>query len=236
MIPPGGGFSPAGSSGGHGVGSFVAKRTRTAVSGLYRYAVLDACAAACCRSGVTSSRIQNPRPCVPAIRSEHMHVLSSFTIRSRTEIAGMSIRSDCQWSPSSKETHTCVSVDAYSSPGLRGSSRIEFETAPGAMPLSISVHVRPPSCVLKKCGFMSSSRIVFVAAYAVCVSKWPASMLKMRVHALIELGVTFFQTAPPLSVTWMLPSSVPAQITLMLLGDGDSAVMVPSGVGFTLEA
>ena len=39
MIPPGSGFSPAGSSGGHGVGSFVPKRTRTAVAGLNRYAL-----------------------------------------------------------------------------------------------------------------------------------------------------------------------------------------------------
>ena len=45
MIPPGGGFSPAGSSGGHGVGSFVANRTRTAVTGLNRYASFAACAA-----------------------------------------------------------------------------------------------------------------------------------------------------------------------------------------------
>ena len=41
-----------------------------------------------------------------------MHVLSSFTSMSRTETAGMSRRSDCQWSPSSNDTHTCVSVAA----------------------------------------------------------------------------------------------------------------------------
>ena len=96
MIAPGGGFSPAGSSGGQGVGSFVPKRTRTAGSGLNRYAAVAACAAAACRSGVTSSRIQNPRPCVPATRSEQRQVLSSFTWRSRTEIAGMSSLSDSQ--------------------------------------------------------------------------------------------------------------------------------------------
>ena len=114
MMPPGGGFSPAGSSGGHGVGSFVAKRTRTAVAGLNRYARprRGRARSAACRSGVTSSRIQKPRPCVPATRSEHRQVLSSFTWRSRTEIAGMSSRSDCQWSPSSNDTQTCVSVAA----------------------------------------------------------------------------------------------------------------------------
>jgi len=82
----------------------------------------------------------------------------------------MSSRSECQWSPSSKDTHTCVSVAAYSSPCLRGSSRMELATAPGASPVSISVHVRPPSCVRQKCGSMSSIRMVFAAAYAVPVS------------------------------------------------------------------
>ena len=59
-----------------------------------------------------------------------MHDASSFTWMSRTEIAGMFSRSECQLSPSSNETQTCVSVAAYSSPFLRGSSRIEFVTAP----------------------------------------------------------------------------------------------------------
>ena len=80
------------------------------------------------------------------------------------------------------------------------------------MPVLISVHVLPPSCVRQKCGFMSSMRIVFAAAYAVRLSKWPASMLKMRVHGLIAGGVTFVHFAPPSIVTWMLPSSVPAQM------------------------
>ena len=47
MIAPGGGFSPAGTSGGHGVGSLVPKRTRTAVAGLNRYAAGAAFASAC---------------------------------------------------------------------------------------------------------------------------------------------------------------------------------------------
>src|ERR1017187_4729742 len=37
MIAPGGGFSPAGNSGGHGVGSFVPNRIRMPVAGLNRY-------------------------------------------------------------------------------------------------------------------------------------------------------------------------------------------------------
>ena len=132
-----------------------------------------------------SSRIQKPRPCVAAMRSEQRQVLSSFTWRSRTEIAGMSRRSDCQWSPSSNETHTCASVAAYSSPFLRGSSRMEFATAPARC------RCRSPSssCRHRACARSADScrraRIVFAAAYAVRSSKCPASMLKMRVHGLI---------------------------------------------------
>src|SRR5665213_374798 len=58
-------------------------------------------------------------------------------------------------------------------------------------------------------------------------------MLKMRVHGLICDGVTLFHFAPPSIVTWMLPSSVPAQITLISRGDAESAVMLPVGAGFT---
>jgi hypothetical protein len=119
---------------------------------------------------------------------------------------------------------------------VRGSSRIEFAAAPGAMPLSISVHVLPPSCVRQKCGLRSSIRSVFAAAYAVSLSKCPASMLKMRVHGLIAAGVTFDHAPPPLVVTWIAPSSLPAQTTLMSSGDRASAVIEPSGAGVTVLA
>ena len=75
------------------------KRMRVAVSGLKRYGSFFASAAfaaAAWRSGVRLSRIQKPRPCVPAIKSAQPHFASSFTCRSRTEIAGMLWRSDCQ--------------------------------------------------------------------------------------------------------------------------------------------
>src|SRR4029079_17420267 len=101
------------------------------------------------------------------------------------------------------------------------------------MPVLISVHVLPPSCVRQKCGFMSSMRIVFAAAYAVRLSKCPASMLKMRVHGLMAGGVTFVHFPPPSIVTWMVPSSVPAQITLCERGDKASAVMLPNADGVT---
>src|SRR5262249_31522946 len=110
---------------------------------------------------------------------------------------------------------------------------MEFVAAPAAMPVLISVHVLPPSRVRQRCGFASSTRIVFAAASGVRSSKWPASMLNMRVQALIPAGVTLVHFAPPSIVTWMLPSSVPAQMTLMFFGDGDSAVIVPAGAGVT---
>src|ERR1035438_7961035 len=113
---------------------------------------------------------------------------------------------------------------------------MELATAPPAMPLSISVQVLPPSCVRQKCGFMSSSRSVLAAAYAVLVSKWPASMLKMRDQALISGGVTLLHLAPPSVVIWMRPSPVPAQSTLTSRGEGASAVTVPAGAGVTVDA
>src|SRR5258708_37316643 len=58
-------------------------------------------------------------------------------------------------------------------------------------------------------------------------------MLKMRVHGLISAGVTFDHFTPPSVVTWMLPSSVPAQRTLTSAGDGDNAVIDPAGAGVT---
>jgi len=61
-------------------------------------AVFVAAAALAWRSGVTSSRIQNPRPCVATTRS------SSFTIRSRIDETGRFRRSDCQLAPSSNDT------------------------------------------------------------------------------------------------------------------------------------
>ena len=61
-------------------------------------------------------------------------------------------------------------------------------------------------------------------------------MLKMRVQGLIWGGVTLVQLAPPSIVTWMLPSSVPAQITSTSRGEGDSAVMVPWASTVTLAA
>ena len=98
MMAPSGGFGAAGSSGGSGVSVFVFQRTRHAVCGLNSTTSCGAVDASIWRSGVMSSRIQIPRPCVPTTRS------SSLITRSRTDEAAMFSRSDCQWSPSSNET------------------------------------------------------------------------------------------------------------------------------------
>ena len=97
MIAPSGGFWPVGSSFGHGMSELVFQRTRHAVVGLKRSVSLGG-VPLICRSGVMSSRIQNPRPCVAATRS------SSLTMRSRTDDTGMFKRSDCHSPPSSNET------------------------------------------------------------------------------------------------------------------------------------
>src|SRR5262245_60312164 len=56
-------------------------------------------------------------------------------------------------------------------------------------------------------------------------------MLKMRVHAVISGGVTFFHDAPPSLVIWIWPSSVPAQRIFTSSADGDNAVIAPIGAG-----
>ena len=77
---------------------------------------------------------------------------------------------------------------------------------------------------------------MLAAAYATSGSKCPASMLKMRVHGLIDGGVTLVHVMPPSRVTWMLPSSLPAQRMASERGLGLSAVMLPIGPGFTVLA
>ena len=139
---PSGGLGAAGSSGGRGVSVFLFQRTRSALAGAKRCAPASRTAGSSCRSGVTLSRIQNPRPCVPATRS------SSFTTRSRTDVAGMFTRSDCQRSPPSNETQTCRSVPAYSRSLRFGSSRTAF-TIPSfsGIPAVTCAQVFPPSRV-----------------------------------------------------------------------------------------
>src|SRR5437667_12599879 len=58
-------------------------------------------------------------------------------------------------------------------------------------------------------------------------------MLKMRVHGLISGGVTLVHCVPPFIVTCTCPSSVPAHRMLTSFGDGESAVIAPSGLGVT---
>ena len=72
------------------------------------------------------------------------------------------------------------------------------------------------------CGRRSSSRSVLIAAYAVSVSKWPASMSDTFAHGVFVCsgGDTSFQCSPPSAVTWINPSSVPAQMTPTSRGEG----------------
>src|SRR5579862_8379480 len=58
-------------------------------------------------------------------------------------------------------------------------------------------------------------------------------MLKMRVQGLTCSGVTLVHLAPPSIVTWRLPSSVPAQMTLRSFGESARAVIVPCGPAVT---
>src|SRR5579864_639677 len=104
------------------------------------------------------------------------------------------------------------------------------------MPLSISVQVLPPSWVRHRCGLISSRRRVFAAAYAVLESKWPASILKMRVQGLMAEGVTLVHDFPPSVVTWIRPSPVPAHSTFTSRGEGASAVIDPCATGVTVDA
>src|SRR5581483_135738 len=61
-------------------------------------------------------------------------------------------------------------------------------------------------------------------------------MLNTRAQGRTEGGVTFVDFFPASVVTWMLPSSVPAQSTLMLRGEGENAVIDPVGAGVTVLA
>src|SRR5580704_8622502 len=60
-------------------------------------------------------------------------------------------------------------------------------------------------------------------------------MLKIRVHGLICGGVTSVHFAPPLLVSWISPSPVPAQSTLTSSGEGARAVIEPVADGVTVE-
>src|ERR1022692_2915634 len=68
------------------------------------------------------------------------------------------------------------------------------------------------------------------------VSKWPAAILKMRVHGLICAGVRSVHLAPPSVVTCSRPSPVPAHRTLTSRGEGPSAVTDRVADTVTVEA
>ena len=162
------------------------------------------------------SRIQNDRPCVPTTRS------SPLIARSRIDVAGMFNRSESHVAPSSSDTYTACSVPANSSPPCCVSSRTVLTMPPSGMPWTISVHVFPRSVVFRMCGLRSSSRNVLTAAYAVFALKCEASIIDTFAHGPNEGGVTLVHAAPPFDVTWINPSSVPAQMREPSIGDGAS--------------
>ena len=70
------------------------------------------------------------------------------------------------------------------------------------------------------CGFMSSSRRVFTAAYAVSGSNRPGSMMNTFMNEVSCGGVTSVQCSPPSAVVATTPSSVPIQMRLISTYDG----------------
>ena len=95
------------------------------------------------------------------------------------------------------------------------------------MPATISVHDLPPSRVRKMCGRRSSRWNVLTAAYATFASECDASMIETFAHGPISGGVTFFQLLPLSRVTWIRPSSVPAQMVLLSTGLGAMVYTTP---------
>ena len=174
MIPPGSGFSPAGSSGGHGVGSFVPNRTRTAVAGLNRYAIAGSLRRP--RLGRLTERrhvVENPEAAAVRAGDEIgaqtgavvLHLNVAHRNRRHVELERLPVIAVVERHP-----HLQLGRGVQQTLLARIFAN-RVRDAPGAMPVLISVHVLPPSCVRQKCGFMSSIRIVFAAAYAVRLSK-----------------------------------------------------------------
>ena len=239
MIPPGSGFSPAGSSGGHGVGSLVPNRTRTAVAGLNRYALPAPAPPRLGRLPERRQVVENPEASAMRAGDEigaearavvlhldvahrdrrHVVLAATASDRRRRTTPRPAGRSRRRAAPSARILANRVRHAARRDAGVDLGPRLPAVVrAP-----EVRIHVVDPHRVRRG---VRGER---------CRSG-PASMLKMRVHGLIAGGVTFVHFAPPSVVTWMLPSSVPAQITLWLRGDSESAVMLPSGDGVTVLA
>src|ERR1041384_5188343 len=91
------------------------------------------------------------------------------------------------------------------------------------MPLVIFVQVRPKSWVRKMYGAASLSSGRLTAAYAVPASSADASMMLTRPNSGMSFGVTSLQLLPQFLVTWIIPSSDPAHVTLTSRFDGAMA-------------
>ena len=210
-----------------------------AVAGLNRYAVCAAAPApsAACRSGVTSSRIQKPRPCVPAIRSEQqaravvLHLQVAHRDRRHVDAAATA---------SGRRRRTTPT------PACRWRRRADPS---GADPRESSWRRRP-----RDAGVDLRPRLAAVVrAIEVRLDVVEAQRVRRRVRRQrIEVpGLDVEDARPRLDrrrrhvgprrrrrhvVTWMLPSSVPAQMTRRRAATATSAVMLPIGPGVTVLA
>ena len=69
-----------------------------------------------------------------------------------------------------------------------------------------------------------------MAAYTVRSSNAEASSCETLLHGVSAGGVTFFHVLPPSRVTWIRPSSVPAQSTFTSRFEGARAYTTPRRV------
>ena len=136
-------------------------------------AASSAMRAAIWRSGVTLSRMRNPRPCVPAIRSSSLHLQIAHRTWRHVHAQRLPVIAIVE-----RDIHLGFGPCIQQALTLRVFANHAGRSSRPGRPVLICFHVLPPSCVRNRCGRMSSSRSVLIAAYAVCASKCPASMLK----------------------------------------------------------
>ena len=208
------------------------KRTRTAGAGLTRYAVPALAAAriaAACRSGVTSSRIQKPRPCVPATRSEH---------RQRAVVLHLQVAHRDRRHVEPQRLPVIAVVERH--PDLRVGRGVEQSLLPRIFADRVGRRAGRDAGVDLRPGLAAVVRAPEVRIEVVDAHGVRRRVRGQRVEVagldvedarprLDRGGVTFVHFAPPSIVTWMWPSSVPAQSTFTSLGDGERAVMAPGG-------
>ena len=126
-----------------------------------------------------------------------------------------------------RHEHRVRVVPAKSRPRRNGSSRTALTSAPAGRPLAISTHVAPPSRVRRDAGAASSARLVLQRG----VGRVPVEVRRLdraRSPRRARGRRRHVRHVAPLSrVTWIWPSSVPAQITRPSTYDGASVTIAP---------